>query len=683
MLTFLPIATFAVVFIISLGRSFKADEVVRDWRDAFLEAAIVWGVLVVLFSEGLGLFGMINRTWLGLSWTAALLIGTMVGLRSGALAEGWRRVLGLRPPAAWEERGLLIGLAGIVILLFIIAWISPPNNVDSLIYHMTRVVHWAQNGSLRHYVAAREHELLKPIWAETAILNLRVLWGSDRPANLVQWSSMVGSLIGVGKLAQLLGADGKSQLVASAFAASIPMGILQATSTQNDYVVAFWVVCLFYLVVLRSVRPLSLIEVTRLASVVGLGVLTKGTFFVYFGPPLAWYFLLELRRGKIVRSFAHAVAIAAAVVVLNLGFWARNIATFGGPYGSSNWLQANLWFDISFLEPIGPAAGPPVAQPAEADANLPHTNIMDRALDNVSDLMRRELQMIGRNLTAPVGFVHQWFVRLFEAAPGVFGPNYASSIAGSAWNHEDTAGNPLHLMLVPLSAFMALMLNRDWNWRRSVAYGAVGLATYGLVPVVIGHGASLWSIRYQLPFFVLWSPMIARAALSMRRRSASVIVGSVLLLSSLPWLLLNNMRPIIGIPPWPTAVGSILVVDRAEVLFATNPGLRDDYEDLTEVVAQSECRQLGLRIEGEVLEYPFWWLLMAPESGFSLEVLNVAPSAGQSRDPNFEPCSIICSICGDRLEFAGMPRIAESDSMALFMDQPFFGTIRGSDNLTP
>ena len=210
---------------------------------------------------------------------------------------------------------------------------------------------------------------------------------------------------------------------------------------------------------------------------------------------------------------------------------------------------------------------------------------MDRAIEKVSDLMRRELQMMGRNLTAPVGFVHQWFVRLFEAAPGIFGPDYATSIAGSAWNPEDTAGNPLHLILVPLSALMALILNRDRNWRRSVAYGAVALATYGLVPVVIGHGASFWSIRYQLPFFVSWAPMTARAVLGVRKDGVSVIAGSVLVICSLPRLLLNNMRSIIGLPPWPTAVGRVLVVDRAEVLFATNPGLRDNYEDLTKVVA--------------------------------------------------------------------------------------------------
>ena len=72
-------------------------------------------------------------------------------------------------------------------MLFLIAWVSPANNVDSQIYHMGRVVHWAQNHSLRAYAATNFGQNTKPVWAEAAILNLRVLWGTDRPANLVQW----------------------------------------------------------------------------------------------------------------------------------------------------------------------------------------------------------------------------------------------------------------------------------------------------------------------------------------------------------------------------------------------------------------------------------------------------------------------------------------------------------------
>jgi hypothetical protein len=226
------------------------------------------------------------------------------------------------------EIALALGISGILLLLFIIAVVSPPNNVDSFIYHMSRVVHWAQNQSLRHYPTYRDHQLIKPIWAESAILHMRILWGSDRPANLVQWFSMVGSVIGVTGIASLFGANRKGKWLAAIFAVTIPMGILQSTSTQNDYATAFWVVCMAYFVVLSMKRELSKFEFVCLALSFGLGVLTKGTFFVYFPPLLALFFLARLRKRGFLKSAAYGLILILVVAVLNTPFWSRNWSAF-------------------------------------------------------------------------------------------------------------------------------------------------------------------------------------------------------------------------------------------------------------------------------------------------------------------------------------------------------------------
>jgi len=88
------------------------------------------------------------------------------------------------------ERGFVGALAVVCGVLFLVAILSPPNTYDSALYHLSRVVHWAQNASLRPYPALFEHQLHMPIWAETDILHLRTLWGNIRPAGLVQRFSM-------------------------------------------------------------------------------------------------------------------------------------------------------------------------------------------------------------------------------------------------------------------------------------------------------------------------------------------------------------------------------------------------------------------------------------------------------------------------------------------------------------
>ena len=99
-----------------------------------------------------------------------------------------------------------------------------------------------------------------------------------------------------------------AQIFAAAVCATIPMGIMESSSTQNDYVVAFWMVCLAYYVVsiagsdsvvsraslstpvteqrqhadgaLASVGRRSL-HPLKVGASVGLAFLTKGTAYIY------------------------------------------------------------------------------------------------------------------------------------------------------------------------------------------------------------------------------------------------------------------------------------------------------------------------------------------------------------------------------------------------------------------
>ncbi len=100
----------------------------------------------------------------------------------------------------------------------------------------------------------------------------------------------------------------------------------------------------------------------------------------------------------------------------------------------------------------------------------------------------------------------------------------------------------------------------------------VVLATYALIPIVIGHGPSIWGLRYQLPFFILWAPVFGLAAGAVAQGTLGLIGGLGLLTAALPWLLLNNTRPVIGHPPWPTRTESVFRASQSELLFAAFAG---------------------------------------------------------------------------------------------------------------
>jgi len=171
-------------------------------------------------------------------------------------------------------------------LLLSIALVTPTNNVDAMQYHVPRALHWAQNQSLQHYPVARVQQNVRPYWAEATIMHFRVLWGNDRPVNLVQWFNMIASVLAAVGIVVVFGGKRWTRWLTAAFVLSIPIGVLQAPTSLNDYASAMWVIILAYFVVLSQKRELTRVELTGLAFALGLGMLTKGTFFPYAAP--AW-----------------------------------------------------------------------------------------------------------------------------------------------------------------------------------------------------------------------------------------------------------------------------------------------------------------------------------------------------------------------------------------------------------
>ena len=169
-----------------------------------------------------------------------------------------------------------------------------------------------------------------------------------------------------------------------------------------------------------------------------------------------------------------------------------------------------------------------------------------------------------------------------------------------------------------------------------------------LLPLVIQRGSSGFGIRCQLPFFVLWAPIVGAATQTIRSRGLVIGLGFTLLMSGIPYALLNNTRPIIGMPPFPTRTRSIFVASSSEIMFASNHSVRRQYQELVSKLDVSGCQDIGLRIDSGDLEYLFWWLLGAPQSGHRIGSIDILQSLGQYSDPTFKPCAIICTICGNQ-----------------------------------
>ena len=180
----------------------------------------------------------------------------------------------------------------ILMATFVIAIVSPPNNTDAMVYHLSRVAHWAQNQSVAFFPTSTLRELYLNPFAEYAVLQTYLLAGTDRLVNLVQWFSYLNIAILVSLIAEELGAGKKGQFFATIFSITLPQALLQSTTTQNDLVFSSLALMSVYFLIcfIQENNPIWIIPAGIATS---LAVLSKSTAFIVLTPFLVWTLILH------------------------------------------------------------------------------------------------------------------------------------------------------------------------------------------------------------------------------------------------------------------------------------------------------------------------------------------------------------------------------------------------------
>ena len=643
MLIFLPFLTVVLVFLDLLGLQKEGPARLTGWRVALLQAVLMAGVFIAIQSEIFSLFHVLSLPYVACVWLLALLLSTWLGLRNRLLSRGWKRLATSIHSLDGFAVGTLVAFTLIFLLLLVIVVIAPPNNTDSLLYHMSRVMHWAQDRSIAHYPVGFEPQLSNPIGAELVVLQFRLLWGSDQLASLPQWLSLILCTIAVSLGARLLGAGRKGQIAAAAFAISIPMGLLQATSTQNDYVTALWLTIMAVFVLYACKVEPSWAEILSISAALGLGLLTKGTFYPYAVPWGIWLGIHWLKQRKPFIFLKRSLVVAMVVVFLNAGYWMRNFITYGGPLGSPQWVS-----------------------------------VMTTADKGLGSMASNLVKNITLNLATPSTRINNTIVNFIKSTFQTSDPNVVNFQLNWRWNHEDIAGNPIHLflMVVTVAAIFLLVVLGRFKDRHLLWYTLAAIFSF-IVFVLVTH-FDQYGVRYQLPLMVIWAPAFGIVISHMSARWLAPLAIVFFFIISLPYVFFNSTRPLIAMKngPEPYAIhtlpglgitisSSIFFADQQMLLFANWPDLKKPYSEITQDIRDYGCRQVGLRIDSHDPEYTFWWLLKAPQSGIRIESIYYSDQLRRYADPGFKPCAIICTICEGRTRLHGLDLFGTYDSVVM------------------
>lgn len=595
----------------------------RSGSSAVLASGVGVGVAVTVLTEMLSQFHALTRPGILVGWGALAVLAALAWYRCGMpwrhVDPGfWWRPGRLRPRSLPEigprlPSALMMGwVAAIASITLVGALFSVPKTWDSLTYHLARVAHWAQAGSVSFYPTHIVRQLYQPPWAEYAIAHLYLIAGSDRLVNLVQWAASMGCVYGVALLARQLGGGRRAQILAAFVCATIPMGILQASTTQNDYVTALWLVCLVYWLG-EADRRGDALPLGFAGAALGLALLTKGTVGMFAAPFVAAFFVRDVSRGiaVAVRRMAAIVAVAAAVCVPHA---ARNVSLFGSPIG-----------------PGGEAAY------TYANQVLSFPAVASNVLRNAALHLGTPWPGVNGLLETGVRRVHD-ALGLSPEDPRTTWPGSHFAVSRPSLS-EDFAGSGLHAWLLGAAVILALI--------RSGQAGTTGRArTYALCIAggVLVFCASVrwqpWHGRLHLPLLVLGAAAVAVMLERWGPRTAG-IVALLLWVGSLPFLLKNPRTPLTG-------ATSILREPRTVQRVAHIRVTRPEYLEAARFISGTACPRVALDIGGNDPEYLLWWLLRsmpaAPhvEHGFVPNVSRLLPPS-----PGPEPCVILRDKAGD------------------------------------
>jgi len=578
--------------------------------ESIVRAFLMMSGLTWIITEALSLFDLITFDSIFFSWLGAVLVvisliviffkkdPELVKVRIRNLVD---KISGF----TWQDILIIIGIILILVLTLVIALYSPPNTFDSMTYHMARIVHWIQNRSVDFFATSIPRQNHSMPFAEYLIMNIQVISQSDRYANLIQWAGFAILMATVSMISAQFRISRTGRLFAALLVATLPIAILQSSSTQNDLITSVFCVSFAYYL-LKVIKDGSWIDVIFAGLSFGLALLTKGTAYIYcaaIGSTFAIAGLVKkFKQGSMKLGWLLA-GIVLCGMIINSGYYARNLKLYSHPLSSET---GRITIDrVSF--------------------NALYLNLIRNG---------------SVHLAIPFPDVNQEISSLISAYLNGIDPAQDTVFQGTDFKinyliNEDESGNFIHFILLTITLVLLL-----FSWKKNASNINIYVITV-LLSIILFSGLlkwQPWGTRLELPIFSLGIPVIVYAVDRLRRSQTVILVLFVgLFIYSLPYLFLNSTRPLVPLFSDSSILrsskikhffsdrpelydeykeiispfyqdSSVLRADRQKLYFSSNKRIYQDYLSVMEKVNELDEEYLGLHLGANDWEYPIWVL---------------------------------------------------------------------------
>jgi len=546
--------TFALSFFNVYAKTLKIYE-------AFVKTLLFYSIFIVFTTEVLSFFKILRFGAILTVWLLFLCVQLYIYLSKN-------RRMGFDFPKTinfnFETRVLLLIFA----VTFFIAVIYPPNNWDSMTYHIPRIEHWIQNENVGHYATSNLRQAKFAPFSEFVIMHGRVLSGGNSLMNLVQWFAFIFSCAVIYRILNMFGLDKKNCIYGILFFAATPMAILQSSSTQTDLMEALFILILAERFLTWKKEP-RLFTAIEFGAALGLAALTKGIAYPLVLPFVAVFAVISLKYFKLRITGA----ILAALIALSINFphYSRNYIAYGEPLGKHGETVSDLTLN-SFLASF----------PAHIYINC-GVPVPDNLFSNISN---KYYEILGIDTS-----------RVFH-----YGNPESNNIKSFVTFHEDIAKNPAQMLMLLL---LGIVLTANNKYKCYRFYSLMVVSAWFVFAYCIPWQP--WITRLQLPLFALSAPMFGFWCFQTRRKKIANIVLVVMAFISLLPLTQNKSRYII----------KSLYSDRYKLIFNNKDELfYKNYKNAVSEIDRLKIKNLGIIIGGDSWEYPLFaynWRNPTPE----------------------------------------------------------------------
>ena len=602
MLVLLPVTFFGTLLLafVGIGR--------HGLRQSFVSAATMYTLCLVCATEVFSIWNLLRLEPLLVFWTICIILSVFSLSRYGdwgATRQAVRWASKMFRVSRFEISAIVVILA----LVLLIAVVAPPNNWESMGDRMVRVMMWMQQGSVAHFPTPYLIQLYQPPLSGWDSLHFQILSGGDRFANTGHWFALAGCGVLASLIAKELKQAFPTQILAAVIAVTLPMGLLQGSSTQGNLVVAFWLLA-FVVFTLQYFKNPSRVGLICGGLAFGFTLLSKGTAYAIAPAVAATLWLCGIGRTTGYRCRAKLVCTGMGIVLVallvNSGYYMRNWDIFGHPLG-------------------------PVDQAVHS-----HLNEQINVFVLMTNLVRNAALHWGlpnETLNAlTLDTVRRVFGETIDAIPGSTLGRSLFEVGVPFSLDEGKAGNFLHFWFLAASLLGILLFRRRCRfdpWTVGLALSVV-LGTLTFCGILQWEQ---WNSRYHTPLFMLGAPcgaifaarLLARgdrrekarpsASSSVRSRLHFIVgrrrsmVAGTFVAMSIPWVISNDIRPLYPVDVWwisPSSTPSIFARSRTHMYFNNYPGAWPAYTQAIDFLAAQNPTEIGLYGSASEYHYPIW-----------------------------------------------------------------------------